>query len=47
MISRTLPNGIIEIDLSMENISIDKKIYIIKQLLKGEVIIEKLKNRMD
>lgn len=40
MISRTLPNGNVEIDLSMDNIPIDKKIDIIKLILKGEVVIE-------
>lgn len=40
MISRILPNGNVEIDMSMENISIGKKIDIIKKMLKGEVVIE-------
>ena len=40
MINKILRNGTIEIDLSMENISIDKKLEIIKHLLKGEGVIE-------
>ena len=40
MISRTLPDGSVKIDMSMENIPIDKKFDIIMRLLKGEVVIE-------
>ena len=47
MISRTLSNGTIEIDLSMENIPIDMKIDIIRRLLKGEVVVEDVRKKQD
>ena len=47
MISRTLPNGTVEIDLSMENLSIDRKINVIKRLLEGDVIIENVGKKQD
>lgn len=41
MIVRFLPDGTTEIDLRDENISISKKIDILKRLLNNEIIIEK------
>ncbi|MEK6878248.1 MAG: hypothetical protein AABY22_01500 [Nanoarchaeota archaeon] len=46
MIARILPNGTTEIDLSDENISISKKIDILKRLLNNEIIIRRRKAKL-
>ena len=45
MIVRYLPNGTTEIDLRYEDISVNKKIDIIKRLLNNEVIIERKRRK--
>lgn len=40
MILKILPNGTTEIDLKDENISIARKIDILKRILNNEIIIE-------